>query len=158
MGGVKVSLSIKSCNRRSHEASPPRSLIMGRSSSNLSMQYVFLLLIVVATTTQAYLLSKASVSRFAQKEENGYQDRRNGSHHDARKITETQQPRYLKVTRKKVSFSIVFSKKIQIFVKLKHKNILNSGLLRFLSIFFLNLSFSGTPYISEIPHNTVPFL
>ena len=89
-GGVKVSLSIKSCSRRCHEASPPRSLIMGRSS-NLSMQYIFLLLIVIAITTQAYML--------------GYQDlpedRRNDSHHDPRKITETQQPRYLKITKKK---------------------------------------------------------
>ena len=64
---------------RSHEASPPRSLIMG-GSSNLSMQYVFLLLIVVATTTQAKRLC--------------YQDRRNDSHHDPRKITKTQQLRY----------------------------------------------------------------
>ena len=90
-GGVKVSLSIKSCSRRCHEASLPRSLIMGRSS-NLSMQYVFLLLIVnvIATTTQASML--------------GYQDRRNDSHHDPRKITATQQPRYLKIDIKKVSF------------------------------------------------------
>ena len=88
--GVKVSLSIKSCSRRSHEASPRRSLIMGRSS-NLSMQYVvFLLLIVIATTTQAHML--------------GYQDRRNDSHHDPRKITQTQQPRYLKITKKKGFF------------------------------------------------------
>ena len=56
-------------------------------SSNLSMQYIFLLLIVVATTTQAYMV--------------GYQDRRNDGVHDPRKIRETQQSRYIKITKKK---------------------------------------------------------
>merc|ERR1711860_353650 len=63
------------------KASPSRSLSMGRSSKP-SLQYVFLLLIVVATTTQAFLL--------------GYQDRFPiaSSFDNPREIQETRQPSF----------------------------------------------------------------
>ena len=99
LGGVKVSLSIKSRSMRSHEASPSRSLSMGRSS-NLSMQYVFLLLIVL-TTTQAFMLGYQDRFPIATRFEKLNQRlvRRYDSHHDPREIPETQQPRYLKISK-----------------------------------------------------------
>ena len=114
LGGVKVSLSIKSRSMRSHEASPSRSLSMGRSS-NLSMQYVFLLLIVL-TTTQAFMLGYQDRFPIATRFEKLNQRlvRRYDSHHDPREIPETQQPRYLKIS-KMSHFQSFLAWKIQIF-------------------------------------------
>eukprot|EP00093_Oithona_nana_P013649 13649.XXX_475682_475017_1 [CDS] Oithona nana genome sequencing. len=79
---------------RSHKASPSRSLSMGRSSKP-SLQYVFLLLIVVATTTQAFLLGYQDrfpiASRF---EKLNQRLRRYDSFDNPREIQETRQPSF----------------------------------------------------------------
>ena len=122
LGGVKVSLSIKSRSMRSHEASPSRSLSMGRSS-NLSMQYVFLLLIVL-TTTQAFMLGYQDRFPIATRFEKLNQRlvRRYDSHHDPREIPETQQPRYLKIF-KSLPFNRFWLEKFKFFAGVKIREI-----------------------------------
>ena len=64
------------------------------------MQYVFLLLIVL-TTTQAFMLGYQDRFPIATRFEKLNQRlvRRYDSHHDPREIPETQQPRYLKISK-----------------------------------------------------------